>query len=144
MINPNYCPACGYKVTPGDAFCGKCGNPLGGKNPEESVVVEEKHEEEPRRPRRPLYIPQEEQNTLGVIGFVLTMVGVAGFWFTSWIGIGFLFIFLWPISLIVSFIAMFKKPRAFAVAGFIISLLECLGLLIVILFFGALFSAVFS
>jgi hypothetical protein len=39
---------------------------------------------------------------------------------------------------------MFKKPRAFAVAGFIISLLECLGLLIVILFFGALFSAVFS
>ena len=54
MINPNYCPACGNKVTPGDAFCGKCGNPLGGKNPEESVVVEEKHEEEPRRPRRPL------------------------------------------------------------------------------------------
>jgi len=39
---------------------------------------------------------------------------------------------------------MFKKPRGFAVAAFIISLLANLTTLVILLFFGFLFGAIFS
>ena len=50
-------------------------------------------------------------NTMGLIGFILSLVG---------------FVFcglLSPIACLVSLIGMFKEPRGFAVAGFIISLI---------------------
>ena len=142
-----FCPACGSPVVTGSAFCSKCGSPLAGGAgaAPRVVVVEKKEEERPRRPKpRPIIIPKEEQNVLGIVSFVLTMVGLFGFLFTIWYGIGIFLVFLWPITLILSFIAMFKKPRSFAIAAFIISLFECLGLLVVILFFGAVLSAIFS
>lgn len=149
-VSSGFCPACGTQIQAGAAFCPACGNSLNANAvPQQQqvvqrVVVVEKQKEEPRRAPRPIVIPKEEHNTLGLVSFILTMVGLFGFLFTSWIGIGFICVVLWPITLIMSFIAMFKSPRGFAIAAFIISLLECLSILVVILFFGAVLSAIFS
>jgi len=143
-----FCPHCGKPVVAGGSFCPSCGAALAGGQPQRVMVIEKQVErEEPRerrRPRRPLIIHKEETNTLGIVSFVLTMVGLFGFLFTSWLGFGLLFIFLAPLTLLLSFIALFKKPRGFAIAAFIISLLECLGMLVTIIFFGAIISAMFS
>ena len=149
MGSPAFCPTCGASVAGGTAFCSACGAPLNaGAAPQQQVVqrvvVVEKQREEPRRAPRPIIIPKEEHNTLGLISFILAMVGLFGFVITGWLGIGLVCIILWPITLILSFIALFKSPRGFAIAAFVISLLECIGMLITIIFFGALISALFS
>jgi len=109
----------------------------------EPVVVSEQPAEQPRR-RRPLFIPKKEENVMGIVSFVLTMVGVIGIVTLSWFGVGLVFLFLFPLTMILGFIAMFKKPRGFAVAAFVISLLANLTTLIILLFFGFLFGALFS
>jgi len=81
---------------------------------------------------------------MGIVSFVLTMVGVIGTATLSWFGVGLVFLFLFPLTMILGFIAMFKKPRGFAVAAFIISLLANLTTLVILLFFGFLFGAIFS
>lgn len=81
---------------------------------------------------------------MGIVSFVLTMVGVIGIVTLSWFGVGLVFLFLFPLTMILGFIAMFKKPRGFAVAAFVISLLANLTTLIILLFFGFLFGALFS
>jgi len=155
------CANCGADVKDDALWCPECGADVGvagsdqqqpGWQPTPQPAVEPvvqqqpavEQEERPRPRRRPLIIPREEQNTLGLVSFILTMVGMFGFLFTSWLGFGLLLIFLFPVTLIMSFIAMFKKPRGFAIAAFIISLLECLSVLIVVIFFGALIGAMFS
>ena len=140
------CPRCGQPVNADDDFCGSCGYQLKEQyaQPAQQVVVQERPVEY-ERPRRPLYIPKgPEDNVLGLVSFVITMVGLFGFLFTSWFGFGFLFIFLCPITLIMSFIALFKQPRTYAIIAFVISLLECIGMLIVLLFFSAIVGAFFS
>lgn len=147
--SPAFCPSCGNPVAENSAFCSACGaslnaNAVPQQQVVQRVVVVEKQREEPRRPSRPIIIPKEEHNTLGLISFILAMVGLFGFVITGWLGIGLVCIILWPITLILSFIALFKSPRGFAIAAFVISLLECIGMLITIIFFGALISALFS
>mgnify|MGYP001239758821 FL=1 len=71
---------------------------------------------------------QQQENVLGIIGFVLSLIPLT-------YGGGLL---LWSIALILSFIALFKRPRGFAIAGFIISLV-CLAFYLLALFGIALF-----
>ena len=71
---------------------------------------------------------QQQENVLGIIGFVLSLIPLT-------YGGG---ILLWSIALILSFIALFKRPRGFAIAGFIISLV-CLAFYLLALFGIALF-----
>ena len=71
---------------------------------------------------------QQQENVLGIIGFVLSLLPLT-------YGGG---ILLWSIALILSFIALFKRPRGFAIAGFIISLV-CLAFYLLALFGIALF-----
>ena len=71
---------------------------------------------------------QQQENVLGIIGFVLSLIPLT-------YGGG---ILLWSIALILSFIALFKRPRGFAIAGFVISLV-CLAFYILALFGIALF-----
>ena len=77
-----------------------------------------------------IIIKQREKpsNVLGIIGFVLSLIPLT-------YGGG---ILIWSIALILSFIALFKRPRGFAVAGFVISLV-CLAFYILALFGIALF-----
>ena len=72
-----------------------------------------------------IIIKQREKpsNVLGIIGFVLSLIPLT-------YGGG---ILIWSIALILSFIALFKRPRGFAIAGFVISLV-CLAFYILALF----------
>ena len=71
---------------------------------------------------------QQQENVLGIIGFVLSLIPLT-------YGGG---ILLWSIALLLSFIALFKRPRGFAIAGFVISLV-CLAFYLLALFGIALF-----
>ena len=52
---------------------------------------------------------KNQTNNLGLAGFIVSLVAI-------------LFTPLWVVSLIISFMGLFKKPRGFAIAGFLISL----------------------
>ncbi|MBQ8463373.1 MAG: zinc-ribbon domain-containing protein [Prevotella sp.] len=144
------CSNCGAMVKDDALWCPECGADVGNEasqpapvvNVEPEVVVQQ--QEQPRRHRRPLIIPKKEENVLGIVSFVLTMVGLVGVVSLSWVGVGLVFLFLFPISMILGFFAMFKKPRGFAVAAFIISLLANLVSLVILLFFSFLFGAIFA
>ena len=62
-------------------------------------------------------------NGLGVAGFVVSLVGLVT---CLWI--------ICPIGLILSFIAMFRRPRGMAIAGFIIGLLGSLWIILIVAF----------
>jgi len=83
--------------------------------------------ETPKNQGQTIIIKQQE-NVLGIIGFVLSLIPLT-------YGGGLL---LWSIALILSFIALFKRPRGFAIAGFVISLV-CLAFYLLALFGIALF-----
>jgi hypothetical protein len=83
--------------------------------------------ETPKNQGQTIIIKQQE-NVLGIIGFVLSLIPLT-------YGGGLL---LWSIALLLSFIALFKRPRGFAIAGFIISLV-CLAFYLLALFGIALF-----
>lgn len=75
-----------------------------------------------------IIIKQKESNGTGTAGFVLSIISL----FLGWIPLlGWL---LWILGLIFSFIGIFKKPRGFAIAGLIISLIGLI--LLVFIFIG--------
>ncbi|MFC2089714.1 hypothetical protein ACFLT1_02975 [Bacteroidota bacterium] len=68
---------------------------------------------------------EKQKNGLGVAGFILALVAL----FLGWIPIvGWI---LWVLGLVFSAIAVFKKPRGFAIAGLAISLIGVILLLVV-------------
>lgn len=67
-------------------------------------------------------------NGLGVAGFVLALIGL----FIGWIpALGWI---IWLLGAIFSFAGLFKRPRGLAIAGFVISFID---LLLLLLVFGA-------
>ena len=74
----------------------------------------------------PMAGPVRETNGLGIAGFICSLLGL----FT--VGL------LCPIGLLLSLIALGRRPKGFAIAGVILGLLgSCLGLLVLLLFGGA-------
>ena len=74
---------------------------------------------------------QNESNGIGTAGFVLALIAL----FLGWIPV--LGWILWILGLILSFVGIFKKPKGFAIAGLIISLL---GLILLVFIFAGLFA----
>ena len=72
------------------------------------------------------------RNGYGIAGFILSLFGlpIAGAFVVSSI--------FWLFGLIFSIIGMFKRPRGFAIAGLIISLLSFLLFLGALMIFGLL------
>ena len=68
-------------------------------------------------------------NGIGTAGFVLSIIA----FFVCWVPI--VDFIVWFLGALFSFIGLFKKPRGLAIAGFIISFI---GIIILIVFFGAL------
>ena len=66
-------------------------------------------------------------NPIGLAGFITSLVGIVS------CGV------LCPIGLILSAIGLFKRPKGFAIAGFVIGLLGSLGIIIVVLVVGVVF-----
>src|SRR4051794_20572043 len=71
-------------------------------------------------------------NGLGIAGFVVSLVGLI---LTGGI--------LCPIGLLLSLFALFRRPRGFAIAGFIIGIIGSLALIAVLAFFGLMGFACF-
>ncbi len=69
--------------------------------------------------------PRPNSNGLGVAGFVVSLVGFI------------LCPFVAVVGMVMSFIAMFREPRGFAIAGFVIGLLGSFILLLLVVVFGA-------
>lgn len=76
----------------------------------------------PTQPRA-AYAP--ESNTLGVAGFVCSLIGLV---VTGGL--------LCPIGLIISLIAVGRQPKGFAIAGIILGLVGSCSMLLAVLFFG--------
>lgn len=74
-------------------------------------------------------VPEKSNsNGLGVAGFVLALIGL----FIGWVpALGWI---IWLLGAIFSFAGLFKQPRGLAIAGFVISFID---LLILLLVFGA-------
>jgi hypothetical protein len=80
----------------------------------------------PNYPSQTVIINSPPSNGLGVAGFIISLIGllVTG-------GI------LCPVGLLLSFIALFKRPRGFAIAGTVIGAIGTLIPLAIFLIFGA-------
>ncbi len=92
------------------------GNNSNGTNNQTTVIVQQ----------------SGKSNGLGTAGFVLALLSI----FLGWIpGVGWI---LWILGLIFSFCGIFKSPRGLAITGLVLSLL---GLLILIVLFGAIGAA---
>lgn len=71
-----------------------------------------------------------QSNGIGTAGFILALLSLTLIW------IPIINIIIWALGLLFSFIGLFKRPRGLAIAGFIIS---SIGIIIMIVFFaGAL------
>ncbi len=73
-----------------------------------------------------------KSNGMGVAGFVLALVSLIFCWvpILSWI--------LWFFGILLSFFGMFKRPRGLAIAGFLISVVD---FILLVLFIGAFAAA---
>ncbi|MEZ6241521.1 MAG: type II secretion system protein GspG [Phycisphaerales bacterium] len=67
-------------------------------------------------------------NGLGIAGFIVSLVGILSCGFLS------------PIGLLFSFFALFKRPRGFAIAGFILGLIGSLWIIIILVIIFAIFG----
>ena len=77
---------------------------------------------------------------IGIVGFILALLAV----FLCWVPIfGWV---LWSLGLILSFIGVFGRPRGFAIAGLIISLIDLILLIVfvtVLTSYGLSYSSFF-
>lgn len=74
-------------------------------------------------------VDQRKKNGIGLAGFILALISlIVGFIpVVGWI--------VWVLGAIFSIIGLFKKPRGFAIAGFIISFID---IILLITVFGAI------
>jgi hypothetical protein len=68
------------------------------------------------------YAPPARSNGLGIAGFVVSLVGLISCGALS------------PVGLLLSFIAVFKRPRGFALAGLILGVIGCIWAIIALVF----------
>lgn len=81
---------------------------------------------------RPIIVRERPQtNGMGIAGFVMSLITLFFGWipFFGWVA--------WVLSLVFSFIGVFKRPRGLAIAGLILSIVG----LIFIVFLYALIAA---
>jgi hypothetical protein len=71
---------------------------------------------------------------VGTAGFVLALIGLVFSWapVANWI--------LWFLGLLLSFIGLFKSPRGLAIAGFIISIIDLIVILVIVAAIVSIFA----
>ena len=79
--------------------------------------------------------PPQGSTGLGTAGFILALLALIFCWVPvlDWI--------LWILGLVLSFCGVFKAPKGLAIAGLVISLI---GLILIVVVFGAIATAVAS
>ena len=112
------CPKCGRLVSDTLSNCPGCNASLTNA-PQQSGTQQSIYVNVPEK---------SNSNGLGVAGFVLALIGL----FIGWVpALGWI---IWLLGAIFSFAGLFKQPRGLAIAGFVISFID---LLLLLLVFGA-------
>ena len=112
------CPKCGRLVSDTLSNCPGCNASLTNV-PQQSGTQQSIYVNVPEK---------SNSNGLGVAGFVLALIGL----FIGWVpALGWI---IWLLGAIFSFAGLFKQPRGLAIAGFVISFID---LLLLLLVFGA-------
>lgn len=83
--------------------------------------MEQEHFEHQRHP------VSMETNPLGLTGFIISLLGLL---LTCGL--------FSPVGLVISFVAMFRQPRGFAIAGLVLGLVGSLGMLVTLTFVGVM------
>ncbi len=78
-------------------------------------------------PQPTVIVQRTESNGLGLAGFICSLIGLISCGGLFPVGL---------IGLVLSFFAMFKRPRGFAIAGFIIGLVANAWIIVVVVFIG--------
>lgn len=139
-MNTFICPTCGKTWTENPPkFCPNCGcssekfqNADMQDMDVQPIQDNQKENEESQQNSKPIIINQIQEpphNSVGTAGFVIALIAV----FLSWVPV--LGWILWVIGAFLSLIGMFKNPKGLAIAGFVLSFI---GLLILILVGGML------
>jgi hypothetical protein len=150
-----FCKYCGKELPIGAAFCSACGKSQASvpqRLPTSFVQQPQQFNSQPTQ--QPAYMAGAYQqpgqaavsnstqntsttvivqggrsNSIGTAGFVLSLIA----FFVCWVPV--VDFIVWFLGALFSFIGLFKAPRGLAIAGFIISLI---GIIVLIVFFGAL------
>ena len=118
-----HCPACGTEVSRYAPACLKCGHPI------HSTVQTQQAPQADHNQTIIIQQPSRQSNGTGTAGFILALISLV----LSWVpGAGWI---VWFLGFLLSFIGMFKTPKGLAIAGFIISIID---LIILLVFVGAL------
>ena len=123
------CPYCGEEISDKALKCKYCG---------EWLTNDQNIRNSTAPPQVIVRQIERKTNGLGTAGFVISLISAIFFWlpFVSQI--------LWVFGLIFSFIGLFKRPRGLAIAGFIISFVNLIVILVIILTFGLVLGGVFT
>lgn len=120
-----HCPACGTEVSRYAPACLKCGHPI------HSTIQTQQAPQADHNQTIIIQQPPRQSNGTGTAGFILALISLV----LSWVpGVGWI---VWFLGLLLSFIGMFKTPKGLAIAGFLISIID---LIILLVFVGALAS----
>lgn len=118
-----HCPACGTEVSRYAPTCLKCGHPI------HSTVQTQQAPQADHNQTIIIQQPSHQSNGAGTAGFILALISLVLSWMP---GVGWI---VWFLGFLLSFIGMFKTPKGLAIAGFIISIID---LIILLVFVGAL------
>jgi hypothetical protein len=119
------CPYCGEEVSLKALKCKHCGEWL-----DETPY----REESVSQPQVIVKQIERKTNGIGTAGFVISLVCTC----LSWLpGVN---LVLWFIGLLLSFVGMFKRPRGLAIAGFIISIIDFILIVVILGAIGVLLS----
>lgn len=124
------CPNCGRLVSDTFTTCPGCQAPL-------EAVEAPQQQNDPKQTiyvNIPDYAGNNNSNGMGIAGFVLALISLF---------IGYIPIFgwiIWLLGAIFSIVGMFKEPRGFAIAGFVISFID----IILIILLGAAIYTFFA
>lgn len=112
-----FCPSCGNQIPDQTAFCPKCGKQIG-------TAAQPQGQQPPVNQQVVIQNAEKKSNSIGVAGFVLALIAFFLFWVPvlGWI--------LWVLGALFSIIGLFKQPKGFAIAGFIISFIDVIILLL--------------
>ena len=153
--NPQYnrlfCKYCGKKLEADAVFCSFCGRPQGnvpvqqpaGMMPQQPIYRQSYMSGNYQQPQptmtntsannsTTIYVEGGRSNSMGVAGFVIALIGLIFCWLPV---VNFI---LWFLGLVFSVVGLFKAPRGLAIAGFVLSIIV---IILIVMVIGGIASA---